>query len=74
MLLVILHFQFMYDINMKLTINVFYFEKSNIEGYKEYKMQNERSGEKGIKDIFKPKRILIDCEEEESVASSSSQV
>ena len=33
----------------------------------------KRSGEKGIKDFFKPKRILIDCEEEESVASSSSQ-
>ena len=33
----------------------------------------KRSGEKGIKDLIKPKRILIDCEEEESVASASSQ-
>ena len=54
----------MYVINMKL-------KKAAIRSTK-YKMK--RSGEKGIKDFFKPKRILIDCEEEERVASSSSLV
>ena len=33
----------------------------------------KRSGEKGIKDFFKPKRILIDCEEEESVSFQAYQ-
>ena len=49
----------------------FTFEKSNIQkAIRSTKYKMKRSGEKGIKYFFKPKRILIDCEEEESVAET----